>query len=273
MGGLIKHLWAIDGEKLPPCTSPFYEFVGAANGLFIRGQREGLEMCFKVGDVSQPVRGLATVEERLVLWYPKVPATHLQFVLEQSREVCGDGVMREILFHFTYASGTWQISIPEQDASGGHVRPTNAGHGSSYATSILEVHSHHSMAPFFSSMDDSDEQGFKLYGVIGHIFSRPALQLRVGLYGYFWQIPASWVFDMPDSVADAAQRRVRRIQLDEQTCQVCGCTDSRPCEPGCFWMEDDLCSECAPAEMFYNGSGNIDPATDLWVPDGIEVAR
>lgn len=29
------------------------------------------------------------------------------------------------------------------------------------------------------------------------------------------------------------------------TCRVCGCTDAKACEGGCYWVEADLCSACA----------------------------
>jgi hypothetical protein len=32
--------------------------------------------------------------------------------------------------------------------------------------------------------------------------------------------------------------------FDVDTCRVCGCTDNTPCEGGCHWVEDDLCSAC-----------------------------
>ena len=32
---------------------------------------------------------------------------------------------------------------------------------------------------------------------------------------------------------------------DELVCRVCGCTDDRGCPGGCYWVEDDLCSQCA----------------------------
>lgn len=28
-------------------------------------------------------------------------------------------------------------------------------------------------------------------------------------------------------------------------CRVCGCTDFKACEGGCYWVEDNLCSKCA----------------------------
>ena len=33
--------------------------------------------------------------------------------------------------------------------------------------------------------------------------------------------------------------------FDVRKCRVCGCTDDRACEGGCYWVEEDLCSQCA----------------------------
>lgn len=30
----------------------------------------------------------------------------------------------------------------------------------------------------------------------------------------------------------------------EQKCRVCGCTWNNACEGGCYWVEENLCSEC-----------------------------
>jgi hypothetical protein len=29
-----------------------------------------------------------------------------------------------------------------------------------------------------------------------------------------------------------------------RSCRKCGCTDSRACPSGCYWVEADLCSAC-----------------------------
>lgn len=29
-----------------------------------------------------------------------------------------------------------------------------------------------------------------------------------------------------------------------RTCRVCGCTQYNACDGGCWWVQDDLCSEC-----------------------------
>ncbi len=33
-------------------------------------------------------------------------------------------------------------------------------------------------------------------------------------------------------------------QRDVQICRVCGCSEEDPCDNGCFWDEEDLCSAC-----------------------------
>lgn len=30
-----------------------------------------------------------------------------------------------------------------------------------------------------------------------------------------------------------------------RACRVCGCTNDRACQGGCYWVERDLCSACA----------------------------
>lgn len=47
-----------------------------------------------------------------------------------------------------------------------------------------------------------------------------------------------------DDVARAVALYDKTGTFDEQRCRVCGCTWNTPCEGGCFWVEDDLCSAC-----------------------------
>lgn len=37
----------------------------------------------------------------------------------------------------------------------------------------------------------------------------------------------------------------------KRKCCVCGCDWNHPCEGGCFWVGDDLCSKCAE-DIFRN---------------------
>lgn len=65
---------------------------------------------------------------------------------------------------------------------------------------------------------------------------------------------------------------VANLAPDLPRCRMCGCTDEKACEGGCFWKAPDLCSECAggdplpPALRAAIEEANNDP-TPLIGPD------
>lgn len=32
-------------------------------------------------------------------------------------------------------------------------------------------------------------------------------------------------------------------------CSICGCTENHACDVGCYWVKDNLCSQCASPEQ------------------------
>ena len=47
-------------------------------------------------------------------------------------------------------------------------------------------------------------------------------------------------------IIQGIERRMRKIQKETpKKCRVCGCTDYKACPGGCYWVEADLCSQCA----------------------------
>jgi PRTRC genetic system protein A len=94
-----------------------------------------------------------------------------------------------------YLAITWQgdgyhIWQPEQSVSATSIK---------YQTMddvVMELHSHGRIPACFSGQDDRDEQGFKIYGVIGSLPS-PKLKLRLGVYGYFQELSFEEVFAGP----------------------------------------------------------------------------
>jgi hypothetical protein len=76
----------------------------------------------------------------------------------------------------------------------------------------------------FSGTDDKDETGFRLYGVLGDLRRSPEIRMRVGCYGYFWEVSASWALELPDWLRDCnedeesaadAYDRAERMELKE----------------------------------------------------------
>lgn len=67
---------------------------------------------------------------------------------------------------------------------------------------FIDLHSHALMQPFFSRADNKDEQGFRIFTVIGKVKERPAIRVRVGVYGNYWNIPATMIFELPEEIRD-----------------------------------------------------------------------
>jgi hypothetical protein len=204
VGAVTPALGAIDAQV--------YEYVLAANGLFVRAEREGLKACIPVQGwfcSSSNLCGLHQVEPFVELEYPRLGQEFLAKILECSRTAASDkGNPLEVLFYLKYGKQNGcELIMPEQEATSFSVHPVAS---SAYAEALIEVHSHHHMQPIFSAMDNADEQGFRLYGVIGEIFDNPTFHLRIGVWGHFWSIPAHWIFDLPEEISCFAETESRR---------------------------------------------------------------
>jgi hypothetical protein len=197
---LVDHL--IYRNTLPPLQAPMYDYVMTANGVFIRARRAGLYVQFPV--TCGPIRDLQALQDEIVFEYPRVPAPILTEMVDRSRRVVVPNV--EVLFHLVYEAETWTLYEPPQVRQGWSVRPLEDGPGSSYAKALIEVHSHFTDRAYFSvSGDDKDEQGFRLYAVLGNVLTQPEILTRVGVYGHHWIIPARHAFELPPDLADASQ--------------------------------------------------------------------
>ena len=185
---------------LPPIASRMKEYWLAGNGVFVRAERSGLSALIPVAICTIP--GLADFALDVKLQYPLVPTDIVNAMLSAAQAVG----KKEILFYLSFAQGRWQLDIPSQLATPLSVKPLVASLGSAYETALIEVHSHHSMTAQFSVVDDLEESGkFRLFAVLGEIFNSPTINVRVGIYNHFWQIPACWVFEMPHDLTDFSE--------------------------------------------------------------------
>jgi hypothetical protein len=216
---LTQHYIASSGIELPePDESLLLDYVMAANGTFARGTRPGLEVCMPVSFNLQALRGLEAIPSYVKWGFPKVPRSVVEAMLSISRDLCQPSP-REALFHLSTdtnrsriacpdehhlgCAGGWHLEYPDQRATDDSVLPIDTGLGTSTERALIEVHSHHWMSAEFSAMDNEDEgQGFRVYAVIGNIFAAPEIRARVGLFGHFWQVPATYFFELPEGLND-----------------------------------------------------------------------
>jgi PRTRC genetic system protein A len=179
VGYLINTKRGQEGE-----TGLFYNYVLAKNGLFIQASNSLLRATVCVADAQ--VRGLEPVAESVELIKGKIPGYIRELAISA---LCADPS------HETYLAVTWEGNY--------HLKAPNQSPDLCTVTydvqdsTILDIHSHGTMRPFFSFVDNTDEQGLRLYMVVGELQRlMPDSLLRIGAYGYFKDMRMEEVFDV-----------------------------------------------------------------------------
>jgi PRTRC genetic system protein A len=179
-----------ESDKLPAFES-MYQYIVAQNGLFIRAEDSRLAAMIQVAPAR--LTGLNLVIPAAFLKVDRVPGVWLRSVLASARK----RMPNEAMYQFHYSGDqtravtrTWRCSSPAQTATPTALRFDDDG------LAVVDLHSHNSMAAFFSDTDDADEQGLRFYCVIGRIDTDiPEIRCRVGVYGHFMDVPADMIFD------------------------------------------------------------------------------
>ena len=187
VGYLLNHPHGLEGAQ-----GPAFDYILAANGVFIQVTNGLLTARIRIADVV--VKGLAPVEEKIALTYGLLPAQLLREGLAWTQRA----PERERFFAIRQdASGCgYRLDIPPQLGSASQVR-YQSGDG----PAVAEFHSHGSHPAHFSATDNADEQGCRIYGVIGRLdLPTPQLTMRLGIYGYFRTLEWSQVCDHPEQL-------------------------------------------------------------------------
>ena len=174
MGYLVNHPGGITGAQ-----GIGYDYVLGAGGLYV--QSENAHLAVRVLLVPCEVRGLEPVYEKMALSHGPIPANLFELGLRWLRT----DPDTERFFAVCWDGEVYQLVVPPQAGTSTSVayRPPEGV--------VVEFHSHGSSRAFFSATDDRDEQGFRIYGVVGRLNTpRPELSLRLGVYGHF--APVDW---------------------------------------------------------------------------------
>ncbi len=199
---LVGHTFHLPGRVEHRPVGGMFDYVLAADGLYLHAERTGIKVRFPIAFCN--VRGMGEIEPIFEFNYPTVPEGLVEVMLSKSIEYGEKGL--ETLFWLAWSpvypwNNGWELIEPEQMRMPASCRPAE-GTEAEYERAIIEIHSHHKMRARFSSRDDADEQGFRLYGVIGNLDETPEIRMRVGVYGNFWEISASSVLELPENLVD-----------------------------------------------------------------------
>lgn len=193
---LVQHLVVHDDGKLPAFPDCLYAYIIAGNGLFLYAKRYDLEVLIPISRAT--ITGLPPLEPFVNM--PRVTEVLMHQVIQASK----GNLPNEILFWFNFDHDrqVWNLDAPLQFCRPASVFPMDKADPLG-TRALIDLHSHAAMDPFFSPTDNKDEQGFRIFAVIGKVNGKPEIRVRVGVYGNYWNIPADMVFDLPDEIRDA----------------------------------------------------------------------
>lgn len=139
-----------------------------------------------------------TYEYRL----PKIPGSILKSIVDfimLVEKTYGTEVLVRI--YWDPDKEEYLFELPEQEVSPSSVMTREPLMDGVYP--IMDIHSHCHYDAFFSVVDNADEVGSRLYGVVGSVHNDPQFLLRAGTGGCFVNIDdASVVFDLAKDESD-----------------------------------------------------------------------
>ena len=181
MGYLVNHPAGLSGVQ-----GVGYDYVLGSGGVYV--QSESAHLTARVQIAPAGVRGLAPVSEKVALAHGPIPA----HVFELGLGWILAAPDTERFFAVRWDGDAYRLVVPPQEGTASSLtyQPPQGV--------VAEFHSHARYRAFFSATDDRDEQGFRVYGVVGRLHDTlPELALRVGIYGHFAPLHWSQVFDGP----------------------------------------------------------------------------
>lgn len=175
-------------------TGRAYGYYLAGNGAFKYAENRHMRVLLPLAQFR--AAGLPSMTPFLNLQEGRLPSTALHAIFNDARKQSRERPI-EVMYHVKRTAEHLSVEIPEQDGGVSTLRYK----GGDDPDIVMDIHSHCEMQAYFSPTDNRDEQGFRLYGVLGTIFTRPTARFRVGVYGDFWAVSLGSIFS-GDSSAD-----------------------------------------------------------------------
>ena len=183
-----------------------YEYILAGNGLFKRARSPMIAATVPI--YSHRIAGLPDLKPGIQVFPGRIPGTMLAYILAHVRGIVSADLeaMYQLRLAQTADGLAWKITAPTQTQTATQVSYTYEDPD----TVICDLHSHCDMGAFFSPTDNTDEQGFRFYAVIGRIHNTwPEIALRLGIFGDFIPLPATILFTDPGPFVDRMVERSR----------------------------------------------------------------
>ncbi len=193
-----EYLIARQGAMLPPVDpGNFYEYILAANGVFVRASREEFQAMVLVAPCH--VSGLEKLDPYVNLNGGRLPQTCTQAILADFRAASP----MERLLWVILDGRTYTVYAPPQIALASKVAPVDPQDPMG-VNAFMDIHSHGRFPAGFSLDDDQDElrHRMRIFAVIGTIEDAPQVLVRVVIHGHEGYFPAASIMELPEGVKD-----------------------------------------------------------------------
>ncbi len=161
-----------------------YNYTWAGNGVFIEAKNPLLAAQIPVA--LGKTRGLPDITPEVILAHGKLDQRYFDYILQEMLATPD----KECYYAITWEDDRYKIRKPDLHQTAGSVKYDVL------PNVVMELHSHPgNLGIYFSSQDNSDEQGLKIYGVVGCLGRhQPLALLRAGVYGNFCYLDPGEVF-------------------------------------------------------------------------------
>lgn len=161
-----------------------------------RVEDDGVEYQVEITPVSTTKAGDGKKGE-FIYKIPKVPFHIIRGIKHFFYEI-GQQYDTEVLVRIWYnkEKKEYTVTLPKQSVSGSSVNEMDLVTGEGWP--VIEIHSHNRFPAFFSGTDNADEQGNKIYAVIGNLHEKEGKNvkwaMRAGTMGKYVAIkPEDWI--------------------------------------------------------------------------------
>jgi len=187
----LVHYHVYTGAALPRVTALLgYDYVMAGNGVFLRCENKHLKATFPVAVTA--IAGLPDLSTEFTLKIPEVPNHILVEILTDANS----DRTREHMYQIKHNGSEYYWDQPRQGGTLARVEYSIDEDKLSDDTNVvIDLHTHPGKA-YFSSIDNHDELGFRLYGVLGQTKKAGfnSIVMRLGVYGQYMCIQPTDVF-------------------------------------------------------------------------------
>lgn len=136
-------------------------------------------------------------DEGTFRWYlKKIPGAVFKAVRDFFKMVADKHNSEALVWIYYHPTDeSYEIYVPTQRCTVTSVNELEFPVDTEERYRVMDIHSHGNIGAFFSSQDNRDEKGNRLFGVWGNFRTEPVFKLRAGTGGKYFYLNAEDVFD------------------------------------------------------------------------------